>query len=214
MDNARTILSGMKNPQGKRILDVGCGPGWLAKLIGEKGGIYVGVDLSPTFCQLTLIQTKYCKMDGAVVCADAENLPFKDQAFEYAFSCESMHHLPEPYKAIREALRVSRSFTLGDEPAKLPKPLEILTVNVLKRGFGEAEPSGVESFRFDAESLKLSLEQKGYIVTVKRQWTYVPKMFSHHENNRFIATTYLVLYSVLTRFFTAFSHSLTIHAQR
>ena len=111
MNNAQNILSTIGDMKGNRILDIGCGVGWFAKLVSEKGGLYVGIDLSPTFCKITLTQIRHYEIDGAVVCGDAEHLPFRSHAFENAFTYEAMHHLPEPYKGIREALRVSNSFT-------------------------------------------------------------------------------------------------------
>lgn len=211
MNNAQGILSAMGKIEGTLILDIGCGGGWFAKLISEKGGKYVGLDLSPIFCHITLTRIKHEGIDGAVVCGDAEHLPFRSHAFENALTYEALHHLPEPYKGISEALRVSASFTLGDEPSKLPRPIEFLTVNVLKRSFKEAEPSGIESYRFDPRSLKIALEKKGYIITIKRQWTYVPKIFSQFENNSFVSSFYLTMYSILMTFFKSFSHGLTVH---
>jgi ubiquinone/menaquinone biosynthesis C-methylase UbiE len=213
LKNAEEILGDMKNMGGFGILDIGCGGGWFAKLVSEKGGVYVGIDLSPSFCQIALTRIKYYGIDGAIVCGDAEYLPFRSHIFENAFTYEAMHHLPEPFKGIREALRVSHSFTLGDEPAKLPKPIEFLTVNVLKRSFKEREPSGYESYRFDPKPLKISLEQKGYVVMIKRQWTYVPKIFSKHEENPLVASVYLSIYSILMKFFKPFSHALTVHVE-
>lgn len=211
MNNALKILSIMGNMEGCRILDIGCGGGWFAKLISEKCGKYVGMDLSPSFCQIALTRIRHDEIESDVVCGDAEHLPFRSHVFESAFTYEAMHHLPEPYKGIREALRVSNSLTLGDEPAKLPKPVEFLIVNVLKRSFKEGEPSGYESYRFDPKALKLSLEKKGYVVAIERQWTYVPKIFSRFESNLIVANTYLLIYSLLMKFFKPFSHSMTVH---
>jgi len=211
VSNAQKILNAMENLKGNRILDIGCGGGWFAKLVSKKGGKYVGIDLSPSFCHIALMRIRHDGIDGAVVRGDAEHLPFRSRVFENAFTYEAMHHLPEPYKGISEALRVSNSFTLGDEPAKLPKPIEFLTVNILKRSFKEGEPSGYKSYRFDPKPLKLSLEKNGYTVIIKRQWTYVPKIFSRFESNFFVANVYLSIYSLLMKFFKPFSHSLTVH---
>jgi ubiquinone/menaquinone biosynthesis C-methylase UbiE len=213
MNNAQCILNIMGKVAGNKILEIGCGGGWFAKLVNEKGGEYVGIDLSPSFCHIALTRIRNDRINGAVVCGDAEHLPFRSHAFENAFTYEAMHHLPEPYKGISEALRVPNAFTLGDEPAKLPKPLEFLTVNILKRSFKEAEPSGYESYRFDPKSLKLTLEKKGYDVTIQRQWTYVPKIFSQFENNSFAASVYLSIYSLLMKFCKPFSHALTVHVK-
>jgi SAM-dependent methyltransferase len=211
MNNAKSILNKMGKIEDTLILDIGCGGGWFAPFVGERGGKYIGLDLSRSFCFITLMRIRKAGIDGAVICGDAEHLPFRSHAFEKAFTYEAMHHLPEPYKGISEALRVSTAFTLGDEPAKLPKPIEFLTVNILKRFFKEAEPSGYESYRFDPKPLKLTLEKKGYDVTIQRQWTYVPKIFSRFEHKSFVVSVYLTLYHLLMMFYKPFSHGLTVH---
>ena len=213
MNNAYQILNIMGNIAGYRILDIGCGGGWFARLISEKEAKYVGMDLSPPFCQIALTRIRHEGMEGDIICGDAEHLPFRNYVFESAFTYEAMHHLPRPYEGICEALRVSNSFTLGDEPAKLPKSVEFLIVNMLKRSFKEGEPSKYESYRFDPKALKLSLEKKGYVVTVKRQWSYVPKIFSRFEHNLIVVKAYLLIYSLLMKFFKPFSHSMTAHIQ-
>ena len=39
---------------------------------------------------------------------NAENLTFEDESFDYIFCKESLHHFPQPYKALYESLRFSR----------------------------------------------------------------------------------------------------------
>jgi ubiquinone/menaquinone biosynthesis C-methylase UbiE len=212
LNNARVVLGLIGNVEGKRVLDICCGGGWFAKLVAEKGGKYVGVELSPSFCRIALARTRREGIEGDVVRGDAENLPFRDRVFDSAFTYEALHHIPEPYDGIREALRVSNSFTLGDEPANLPKPIEFLTVNVLKESiFKEGEPSGDRPHRFGLKDLKAGVKKEGYIVAFKRQWTYVPKIFSKHENNLVVTKAYLLIYCLLMKFFKPFSNSITVH---
>ena len=52
---------------------------------------------------MTYIRKKY----GLVV-GDAENLPFRDDAFDYVFVHDGLHHLPDAYRGVREMLRVAR----------------------------------------------------------------------------------------------------------
>jgi ubiquinone/menaquinone biosynthesis C-methylase UbiE len=197
-----------KNP--KPLLDIGCGAGWVAELTHNLNHEYIGIDLSKSFLKIANQRVKTKNLNAKVICADAENLPFKNQAFKFAFSYESLHHLPEPYKAVNEALRVAEAFTIGDEPAQQPVPIEYLTVNILKRLFGHCEPSGEESFRFNQRALKTAIEKRGYQVKVFRQFTFVPRIFTKYEYIRLVEVCFLRLYSILFLLCKPFSHAVTI----
>jgi SAM-dependent methyltransferase len=47
---------------------------------------------------------------------NAEKLTFEDESFDYVFCKESLHHFPQPYKALYEALRCARKGLLLIEP--------------------------------------------------------------------------------------------------
>lgn len=51
--------------------------------------------------------------------ADALRLPFADASFDLVFCWEVLHHLPEPWVALREMARVSRRLVLVFEPNPL-----------------------------------------------------------------------------------------------
>lgn len=80
-----------------RVLDVGCGEGRLASLLGEGVG-WVGVDSSRT-------QLK-ANPHRPVVLADMRALPFRDGAFDAVTHLWCLYHLDDPTVAIREAWRV------------------------------------------------------------------------------------------------------------
>jgi hypothetical protein len=121
--------------------------------------------------------------------------------FNGAFCYEALHHLPQPHKEILEALRVSDSFTLGDEPAKFPIFMEFIMIKLLKPALRNTESSGYESYRFDPGIVKGLLKRSGYSVPVKRQWTYVPKIFTRFEKSSSVVTLYLSLYALMMKYF-------------
>jgi SAM-dependent methyltransferase len=47
---------------------------------------------------------------------NAERLTFADESFDYVFCKESLHHFPQPYKALYEALRCARQGLILIEP--------------------------------------------------------------------------------------------------
>ncbi len=79
------------------VLDVGCGEGRLASLLGTDVW-WIGVDSSPT--QLA------ANPHRPVVRADMRALPFRDGAFPEVTHLWCLYHLADPVVAITEAVRV------------------------------------------------------------------------------------------------------------
>lgn len=95
---------------GKRVLDVGCGTGIdLARYAGG-GAVVVGVDFTLKPLKLCAARVRERGLDARVhlVRADAEALPFRDCAFDFAYSNGVLHHLEHPGCAVGEVRRCLR----------------------------------------------------------------------------------------------------------
>jgi demethylmenaquinone methyltransferase/2-methoxy-6-polyprenyl-1,4-benzoquinol methylase len=77
------------------ILDLGCGTGFIT----EKLGNAVGIDYS-------IEMLKLCPENLRVACADASNLPFRDESFDCVFSLTVMQDINNIKSAIAEIKRV------------------------------------------------------------------------------------------------------------
>lgn len=96
-------------------LDLGCGTVEFYEFITKSvGAEYTGTDLSPDMLEVG--KKKYPK--AKLVEADAENLPFKDDSFDFVMTRGLVHHLPNPEKGIEEAYRVIKKggYLLVSEP--------------------------------------------------------------------------------------------------
>ena len=93
---------------GKRVLDVGCGPGWLIRNYAQNGALIVGVDLTYQAVQMAKRSLELYGLKGYVIQADAENLPFATDTFDFVSSSGVLHHTPDTQKAIGECHRVLR----------------------------------------------------------------------------------------------------------
>ncbi|MGH3502674.1 MAG: class I SAM-dependent methyltransferase [Nocardioidaceae bacterium] len=110
------VAPGLRGP----VLDVGCGEGRLASLLGDDVS-WVGVDSSPA----QLAASPY----RPVVRADMRALPFRDGVFAEVTHLWCLYHLAEPAVAITEAARVlepgGRSFACtaarDSDPEILPE---------------------------------------------------------------------------------------------
>jgi ubiquinone/menaquinone biosynthesis C-methylase UbiE len=87
------------------LLDVGCGTGAASRAAAHTTESVVGVDLSPQ-----MVRQAVRLADGVeavhFAMADAEDLPFRDEAFTAVLCSNSFHHYPDPSRAVREMVRV------------------------------------------------------------------------------------------------------------
>jgi ubiquinone/menaquinone biosynthesis C-methylase UbiE len=92
---------------GQRALDVGCGPGALtAELVSRLGSAAVSaVDPSEPF--VAAAQERHPGV--SVRRAAAEELPFRDQAFDAALAQLVVHFMTDPVAGLREMARVTRT---------------------------------------------------------------------------------------------------------
>lgn len=79
--------------RGRWVLEVGCGERQCEKFLTDRGFVYVGIDVDH-------------RGMGPNLFADAHNLPFRDDAFDIAFSMAVYQHLANPLQAAQEAFRV------------------------------------------------------------------------------------------------------------
>lgn len=84
---------------GLKVVDVGCGEGWLEALNPD----IVGVDFSA-------VALEQARLNGArnLVQASADSLPFADGEFDLAVSLGCLEHFPDQEAALAEMARVSR----------------------------------------------------------------------------------------------------------
>lgn len=87
-----------------RVLDVGCGTGLLLERLAARGEA-VGLDLSPAMLARAARRQKERGFEAALVCGDAQHLPFRDGAFESVVSTFAVNAIPDLEKALAEMLR-------------------------------------------------------------------------------------------------------------
>lgn len=100
------IISEINNRIGKsaKILDIGCGGGFLTNALAKEGHQVVGIDIS-----LTSLETaKQHDMTKQVqyLQADAYALPFTDESFDVVCAMDILEHVESPQKLIAQAARV------------------------------------------------------------------------------------------------------------
>ena len=91
------------------VLDIGCGSGWLSRLIAERvgEGRVVGIDVSD---EMVRRARKASVEHGQVmfVLGSVEEIPWDNSFFTKAISVESAYYWPQPALGVRETFRVLR----------------------------------------------------------------------------------------------------------
>ncbi len=91
-------------PPASKVLDIGCGAGFLTHHLGEKGHTVFGVDLSLS----SLEMAKKRDPSGTYLQANAMELPFDAESFDVVSAMDLLEHVEDPLAVIREAGRVLR----------------------------------------------------------------------------------------------------------
>ena len=101
-------LSKLKENMAK-ILDVGCGPGFLVKEIASRGKCFdvYGADLSSHAIRMAKNNCKDLN-NAHFKKASVYKLPFPDNAFDMVVCKDSLHHFDDLQKALGEMLRVTK----------------------------------------------------------------------------------------------------------
>lgn len=89
---------------GKALLDIGCGSGTLAKALAADGATVTGIDPG----EEALARARTAVPSARFEAASAEAMPFPDGRFDGAVMLNSLHHVPDPGRALGEAARVLR----------------------------------------------------------------------------------------------------------
>ncbi|GAK45072.1 type 11 methyltransferase [Tepidicaulis marinus] len=92
--------------RGKRVLEIGFGPGYDALSFMQAGATYSGIDITPENLERTRKHLALFGFEPEVRQGDAEALPFDDASFDVAYSNGVLHHVPSIEQAFSEVHRV------------------------------------------------------------------------------------------------------------
>ncbi len=101
------LLDAFELPRGTRLLEIGCGAGFLTVELAGRGYAVHAVDISPEMVARTRERARSAGATSVTTeVAPADVLPFPDRAFDAAVAVGVLPWLPMPAAAVAEAARV------------------------------------------------------------------------------------------------------------
>lgn len=150
------ILSRIEQVKPRRLLDFGCGVGWLSKFLSSKGYHCVGVDASSSLIKSAITSSSN---NSQFVIGDCMSLPFQDGSFDFVVGIGILHHL-DPKQGLAECYRVlSRKGTL-----LLMEPNKFSPVGALGRRIAPLDTHTPGEQPLSSTELKHILLRTGWIV--------------------------------------------------
>jgi ubiquinone/menaquinone biosynthesis C-methylase UbiE len=102
------LLSRLVQPAPQRVLDVGCGTGFLALRFAELGHSVAGVDLAPQMIERARTKAQESGLEVDFRVGDGVQLDFPDETFNVVVARHVIWNLPDPERGVAEWLRVLR----------------------------------------------------------------------------------------------------------
>ncbi|GAP94075.1 methyltransferase domain-containing protein [Leptolyngbya sp. NIES-2104] len=107
IDLIEELLNWANITEAEQILDVGCGIGGSSLYLAEKfGATATGITLSPVQANRATERARSSNINARFQVADALNIPFPDNSFDFVWSLESGEHMPDKAKFLQECVRV------------------------------------------------------------------------------------------------------------
>ena len=181
------LLDAVGAAPGLRMLDVACGPGYVAAAAARRGSSVVGVDFSSAMVAIAAAANPELEYKEG----DAEKLDLPDCSFDAVVMNFGMLHLERPESAMAEAFRVLRpggryAFTVWDLPERAVA-FGIILQSIQTHGNMDVPmPAGPPFFRFsDPDESKLTLAAQGF---VNVQTLQVPQSWKVESGEALLAT--------------------------
>jgi len=137
------------------MLDVGCGTGLLFPHIANKTQRLIAIDISRTLLKQAKKRAQQ-HPNLALIQADADHTPFKDQTFHTVFAITLLQNIPNPTVTLREIERIAN-------------PEATIGLTILKKRFTQkAITELLRKAKLKITILKTTAKTKDHIITCQK----------------------------------------------
>jgi ubiquinone/menaquinone biosynthesis C-methylase UbiE len=176
------LLDALRLRPGAWLLDVACGPGYVAEAARRRGAMAIGIDFSPAMVAIAARANPKLEFHEG----DAQALQYGNQSFDAVAMNFGVLHLAEPERAFAEAARVLRphgryAFTLWAGPEQSPGMKIVADAINAHADLNVNLPEGPTYFSYEsAAECSAALQRAGFDVatlefkTITAEWA-VPR---------------------------------------
>lgn len=178
-----------KNFGGKKVLDIGCGNGYVLSKYAKEGAEVYGIDITETSIDLCNKRFEYLSLNGNFQVANAEELPFSNNSFDCVCSMGVLHHVPDTEKAVNEIHRVLKPggriilmFYYKDSwYYRVTMPILSILLRKSRQQLvnevdGVGNPKGDVYSKNELDELLLKFKNKEYFAGLLQGWMIIPKI--------------------------------------
>jgi demethylmenaquinone methyltransferase/2-methoxy-6-polyprenyl-1,4-benzoquinol methylase len=145
-------LNSFKLEKGCLVLDAGCGTGLLFPHIAKNTNLLVGLDFSRNILKQARKRSRR-HPNVALLRADADFLPFRNETFNVVFAITLFQNMPNPLRALYEINRVANSHA-------------VIIATGLKKEFSKDEFTRLlRKAKLRISAIKVNGQLKGYVAT-------------------------------------------------
>ena len=152
------LIRDVQVPENPMVLDVGCGTGLLFKHLLNKVKSTVGVDISRGLLGEAR-KRMHDRQDISLVQADADNLPFKEKAFNSVFAVTLVQNTPNVDNVLNEIKRVST------------QKATIVVTGLKKKFTSEDFLKMLGRAGLKVETLKMDSQNREYVCICRKTWS-------------------------------------------
>lgn len=150
------LFLALDNVKGKKILDYGCGDGWLCEKLKKEGSEVKGCDISDKF--LDIARKKYPGIEFTLI---DNKTPYQDNEFDIVI-CNIVLHITKNYKQVLQ------------EIYRIIKPEGKLVVTIMHPSYWKAEQS---DFSKKQEAVEVKVEDSVPVIHYRRNIEIYEKAF-------------------------------------
>ncbi len=189
MKDARALVQDFKerigDPNGKKILDAGCGNGGISIAFSEAGALTYGVEIEKDLYEISKQHANALSVNSNFYLYDGTILPFEDNFFDFAVSASVLEHTDDPVFYLKQIFRVLKpegmlylGFPNKWTPREthtqvlfltyLPRFIRPFVIKILKRNPLEANNLHFYSY-FDLENMLNHINIDGFSFKIIRE---------------------------------------------